>query len=523
MVSPVLRLGLREISRHLQSRELSSLEVTDAFLARLAELQATVRPVAVPLAALARTLAKESDARRAAGDSRGPFDGVPITLKENIDLAGQPSTLGLPSKKGTVADRDAVVTAILRDSGAVFLAKTNVSQALLFHECRNPLYGQTHNPYDPARTPGGSSGGEAAAIAAYGSPGGIGSDVGGSIRVPCAWTGICGLKPTTDRWSTAGSSSALAGQEIVRGQLGPMARTVDDLAFLLEIVSPARCAARDPRCPPFSIRPLREIDVKELRVGFYTDDGIVRPSPAVERAVHEAAAALRAAGAHVEHFTPFLVEDALFTYFAGVSADGAATLRAQLATEDVDIALHGLLRLARLPPVARRAASLGLSLAGERHISRLVEALGEKTVAGLWKLTRRAREIAIEVMQTWDRLDLDVVICPPHATPALPHTAGQDFVLAASASIFWNFVNFPAGVVPVTTVRADETSPHRSAARLEKRAASVDSGSAGLPVGVQVVARPYREENALAVMALIERVAARAPGFPRFPLEGPAH
>lgn len=514
----IIALGLRELSRRLSTRELSSLEVTDAFLARLDALQADVRPLAVPLPSMARALAGESDKRRARGEARGALDGVPLTLKESLDIAGQPSTLGLPSRRALTANKDAVVTAILRDAGAVFLAKTNVSQSLLFTECRNPLYGQTANPWNPARTPGGSSGGEAAAIAALGSPGGVGTDLGGSIRVPCAWTGICGLKPTNDRWSNIGSTTAVPGQELIRGQAGPMARHVDDLALLLEVVTPELCAAHDPRCPPLPLPSWRGIDVGALRVGFFVDDGVVRPSPAVERAVHEAVAAVRDAGARVEHYTPFLVEDALFTYLGGIAADGGETLRAQLDTRDVDVALRTLWRVLRLPAVARQAAGRTLRLAGERHVGRLVEMLGEKSVAELWRLTRRARAIAIEVHQTWERLGLDVVICPAHATPAIPHTASEDFTLAASASMYWNLVGFPAGVVPVTRVRVDETSPSRGSGRLERRAASVDVASAGLPVGVQVVARPWREEHVLAVMHAIEVAGTTRGELPRFPL-----
>lgn len=516
----VIRKGLRELSASLASGELTSVEVTEAFLARIAVVQPTIKPYAIPLPALARTLAKESDSRRARGETRGPLDGVPLSIKESVDIAGQPSTLGMPSRKGHTADRDALVVSVLREAGAVFLGKTNLSQALLYAESRNPIYGQTANPFDPTRSPGGSSGGEGAAIAAYASPGGIGTDIGGSIRTPCAWNGICGLKPTNDRWSNLGSSTAIPGQEIVRGQIGPMARTVDDLALLLEVVTPEKCAHRDPRTAPLAIPAYREVDVSKLRIGWFVDDGIVRPSAAVERTVRRAAEALEQAGARVEHYTPFLVEDAIFTYLAGLSADGAESLRAQIDEKDLDVALKTLWQITKLPDLARKAAGKGLGFAGERHVGRLLEVLGEKSVAELWKLTRRAREIAAETLSTWDRLDLDVVLCPVHATPAIQHEASRDFTLAGSPAMFWNLVNFPAGVVPVTTVRADETTLRNTArgGRLEKRAASVDEGSAGLPLGVQVVARPFREEHVVAAMSAIERAVSGDEGFPRLPL-----
>jgi fatty acid amide hydrolase len=518
----VIHKGLRELSGLLARGALTSSDVVEAFLARIDEVQkpppAGFAPYARPLPQLARALAKESDERRKRGEARGPLDGVPVSIKENVDIAGEPSTLGLPSRKGHTAERDSVVVSLLRDAGAVFLGKTNLSQALLFHEARNPVYGQTANPFHPGRSPGGSSGGEAAAIAAYASPGGVGTDIGGSIRIPCAWDGVCGLKPTNDRWSNLGSSTAVPGFELIRGQIGPIARTVDDLALLLEVVTPEKCARRDPRTAPLPIAPYRDVDVTKLRVGWFVDDGIVRPSTAVERGVRMAVDALAKAGAQVEHYTPFLVEDALFTYLAGFSSDGAATLHAQIDEKDLDVALRTLWRVTRMPDIARKAAGKALGLTGEKHVGKMLEVLGEKPVAELWRLTKRARDIAAETMSTWDRLGLDVVVCPPHATPALQHEASSDFTLGGSGSMFWNLVNFPAGVVPVTTVRDDEARRANPRGRLEKRAASIDDGSAGLPIGVQVVARPFREDLVLAAMAAVERDVVTRDGFPRIRL-----
>ena len=192
--------------------------------------------------------------------------------------------------------------------------------------------------------------------------------------------------------------------------------------------------------------------------------------------------------------------------------------RAQIDEKDLDVSLKDLWRIAKLPDFARRAAGAVLSLAGDQRVGRLLEVLGEKSVAELWRLTRRARDIAAETLSTWDRLELDVVICPVHATPAIQHEAARDFTLAGSPSMFWNLVNFPAGVVPVTTVRPDEARARHGGGRLEKRASSVDEGSTGLPLGVQVVARPFREEHVLAAMAAIEAAVAGDEGFPRMAL-----
>jgi fatty acid amide hydrolase len=173
--------------------------------------------------------------------------------------------------------------------------------------------------------------------------------------------------------------------------------------------------------------------------------------------------------------------------------------------------------LARVPASVRRAAARVAALAGEPKIGRFLEAVGEKSVAELWALTGRLRRVRADILARLGAEKIDVLLCPAHATPALPHGLSRDFVLAGGWSMLWNLTQFPAGVVPVTRVRASETTRARTRDRLEKRAAEVDRQSLGLPIGVQVVARPWREDLVLAAMMAVEDAAARAPDFPRAP------
>jgi fatty acid amide hydrolase len=506
--NPILTLGLTDLSRHISKGELSSVEVTSAFLERLAHIQPKLRPMTRIFARESRVMAEAADDRRRRGARVSPLDGVPVTLKESISTEGTEVTLGLPRRKGQIASKDAVVAHLLREAGVVFLGKTNLSQAMLFHESRNPLFGTTTNPWDTSRTPGGSSGGEACAIAAYGSPGGFGTDIGGSIRVPAHFTGTVGLKPTVDRISNLGLGAAIPGQEIIRGQIGPMARRVCDLEILLDVVSPRRCAIYDPRVPALPIGDPNSIEPRALRVGYFIDDHVIRASRACRRAVELSVRVLEDAGCTVVAFEPPHAEEILFTYLGALSSDGARTLAASLDEHDVDPALTLLLRLVRLPRHARKAAALSLALVGERVAGQMLEVIGEKSVAEVWALTRRARELQAEVFTTWRHLRIDAVLCPPHATPALPHGASRDFTIGGALSMRYNLLDFPAGVVPVTRVRNDETSPlERPRQRHERRAATVDEGSAGLPVGVQVVALPRREDVVLRIMRLIEESA----------------
>ncbi|WP_437612849.1 amidase family protein [Sorangium sp. So ce834] len=517
-------LSATALSSLLAAREVSSEEVTRAHLARIEALDPRLRAFTQVLHDEALAAARGLDDERRRGEIRGPLHGLPITVKESLDMAGMASTLGVASRRGHRAAGDAGVTVLLRQAGAVILGRTNVSQLLLYNETRNPLFGQTANPWSLDHSPGGSSGGEAAAIAAGMSPLGIGTDIGGSIRVPAHCCGIAGMKPTLDRWTNLGSNTALLGQEAIRSQVGPMARSARDLALVMSELDPATMAALDVRVPPFPFTEPASVEVARLRVGFYCDDGLVPSSTAVARAVVKAASALRARGATVVPFTPPGIIDAVYGYFAALSADGGATAMSLLqggGAADVDVSLRSLRAMASLPPFARRAAARVAGLAGERRLQRLLEVTGPKSVAELWRVTHALREARAAIASAMRAESLDLLLCPPYATPALPHAASRDFVLAGSAAMLWNLAQFPAGVVPVTRVRAAEARRERPRERLEKRAAEVDATSEGLPVGVQVVGLPFSDHVVLAAMIAIEDELAGEPDRPVTPVSPP--
>ncbi|KYG06393.1 hypothetical protein BE21_35145 [Sorangium cellulosum] len=516
-------LSATALSSLLAAREVSSEEVTRAHLARIEALDPRLRAFTQVLHDEALAAARGLDDERRRGEIRGPLHGLPITVKESLDMAGMASTLGVASRRDHRAAGDAGVTALLRRAGAVILGRTNVSQLLLYNEARNPLFGQTANPWSLDHSPGGSSGGEATAIAAGMSPLGIGTDIGGSIRVPAHCCGIAGMKPTLDRWTNLGSNTALLGQEAIRSQVGPMARSARDLALVMAELDPATMAALDVRVPPFPFTEPASVEVARLRVGFYCDDGLVPSSTAVARAVVKAASALRARGATVVPFTPPGIPDAVYGYFAALSADGGATAMSLLRGDaaDVDVSLRSLRAMASLPSFARRAAARVAGIAGERRLQRLLEVTGPKSVAELWRVTHALREARAAIASAMRAESLDLLLCPPYATPALPHTASRDFVLAGSAAMLWNLAQFPAGVVPVTRVRAGEARRERPRDRLEMRAAEVDAKSEGLPVGVQVVGLPFSDHVVLAAMITIEDELAGEPDRPVTPVSPP--
>src|SRR5215469_7847359 len=226
-----------ELASMLARGEVSAVEAVEAHIEQIERVNPKLNAVVFKRYDAARAEAKQADARRAQGEPLLPLHGVPITIKECLDLEGTPSTFGLPSRANSLAHQDDVYVARMRQAGAIILGKTNVSQLLLYYESDNPLYGRTNNPWNLERTPGGSSGGQAAIIAAGGSPLGLGTDIGGSLRIPATFCGIASLKPTAGRLPDPGRFSVPIGQRAIVSQVGALARRVADVALGLEIMN----------------------------------------------------------------------------------------------------------------------------------------------------------------------------------------------------------------------------------------------------------------------------------------------
>lgn len=512
------QLSATQLQAALRAGETTSVEIVQALIARRKAVDDRVRAFVVHLDESALARARACDAERKEGTARGALHGLPITIKENIDIAGLDGTMGLTHRQGKPAQADAVTVRVLREQGAIFLGKTNVPQLLLAQESENAIWGITHNPWNLGRSPGGSSGGEAAAIASGQSPFGIGTDIGGSIRIPAHFCGIAGLKPTVDRWSNRGSVNGIPGQEMVRAQMGPMARCVADLTLLMQAVDPALACMGDPAVMPLPPPDPRAVDLSGLRVGVFDDDAFLSANPAIVRGVRRAAEILTQAGATVVPFVPPEPE-LLYVWLAGISADGGKTLQKSLGSDAVVRQLKDTVRIAKLSAPLRALLGKALAVKGERRLAKLFAVLGEKSVARYFELTDQRTQLRRKEFDAWNDLGLDAVICPPHALPAMQLGTSGDLTLTLSYAFRYVMLNFPAGVVPVTRVREEECARSSVADRLDRRCAESEAGATGLPVGVQVVGRPYREDVVLALMAAIEREAVRDVLYPHTPIE----
>jgi fatty acid amide hydrolase len=516
----VYSLTARELLAHLDRGELSSLEIVDALFERSAEVDPKINAFVHRFHDQARARAREADEARSRGESLGPLHGLPVSVKENVDTKGVPSTLGMKARLGAAAEGDAVAVRLAREAGAIIIGKTNVPQTLLSpKETTNFIWGTTNNPWRLTHGPGGSSGGEGAAIASGQSCLGIGTDIGGSIRFPAGFCGVAGLKPTLDRWSNIGSRTAIVGQEVIRSQIGPLARTTADVALLLRALDSPKHAPHDPSVAPLPIGDPTEIDLSGLRIGFFDDDGFFTPAASVRRAVHEARRHLEEAGAEVVPYRPPNAEEVIYLFFAAVSADGGKTLDVALEGEEVIEPLKLVRGGAKMPHRVRAMAARAARIFGEERVAKMLDVVGEKSVADLWAITGRRRQYQLDEHAAWRRAGIDAVICPLHPTPAIPQGMSKDFTLAFGYAARYNLLNLPAGVVPVTRARGDETQRPEQNDRLDKRAAAVQAESEGLPVPVQVVGPTYREDIVLAVMQAIEEAARTKDAFPWTPVD----
>jgi len=509
-------LYAHQIAEEIASGRMSAREAVTGCIRRIEATRATLNAVVVARFDEALKEADEADEARARGEVLGPLHGVPVTIKESFDLAGSPTTAGLTHRAGHRAASDAWVVARLREAGAIVLGKTNVSQLLLHDSCGNPLYGQTNNPWRLDRSPGASSGGEAAILAVGGSALGIGSDIAGSIRLPADACGVHALKPTSGRLPLEGHLSVAAHQESALCQPGPLARSVRDLALAMRVLTDA--AARDTNAETHSWRTLDTSGLRRLRIAFYTDNEVVKPAPAIRRAVTSAARALEGLGLTVEEWRPPNAYQMWGVYCSLLFSDGFRSLRRIARGSKLSPNVRQVLRLGSLPKMAFPIVAGVCRIAGQPQIAdgiRYVTPLDGEEHGEM--LDRRA-SLSRAFINAMDDAGIDAILCPVFATPAVHHRMDPLINGALSYTAIFNLLGMPAGTVAATRVRSGEESDRTPGMDLVGRAAKrVEIGSAGMPVGVQVAARPWREDVALAVMTALEEHFRAQPDYPAQP------
>ena len=439
----VTQWGAAEIARRIAAREVTSERVVEAHIRRIEAINGRLNALVVPTFEQARAAAKLADAALQAGRPLGPLHGVPFTVKECFHVAGTPATIGIERFRRELSTADAPLVARLKQAGGILLGKTNVPQLMLFFETDNPVYGRTNNPWDETRSCGGSTGGEAALIAACGSPLGLGTDLGGSIRQPAHSCGIQGFLPTPGRLTTEGMRWNLGNLEAVAVQPGVLARNVADLRLAMSVL----CDVTSDGLPA----PQAEEKLSGLRIAMWTDDGYFSCSPAIRRGVTEAAAALRERGVVVEPIAAPDAHEVIRLFFGFLSADGGANFRQLLGNSPRDWRIARLLRLSAMPGWARSIATRWARFGGKSRLAELLEHSGPLAPNQYRQLVADKDRFVAEFI---DRLGLgrfDAILCPPHSVPALFHGAGDRLPNAASYSFVMNLLGFPCGVVAAGT------------------------------------------------------------------------
>src|SRR5580693_1356582 len=290
------------MAEQIRQKKLSPVELVEAHLARIEKLNPKLNAFVQVDAGGARRQARAAEEAVTRHEKLGSLHGVPISIKSSIEVNGMRCEAGSKLRADFVAAQDAPLVSRLRNAGAIILGTTNAPELLMAWETDNLLYGRTNNPWDLSRTPGGSSGGEAAAIAAGCSAGGVGSDGGGSIRVPAHFSGICGLKPTPGRIPSTGHFPGSAGPFAQLGVVGPMARTIGDVQKLFEVM--AGPDPGDPCAAPVPLQKWSDREIRKLRVGFFESDDSAPVTPETAAAVRKAANALAQQGFRVEEWRP---------------------------------------------------------------------------------------------------------------------------------------------------------------------------------------------------------------------------
>jgi Asp-tRNA(Asn)/Glu-tRNA(Gln) amidotransferase A subunit family amidase len=436
----------------ISKRSVSPVEVMEAHLAAIDELNPKLNAI-VTIAPDLIQRAREAEAAVMRGDALGPLHGLPVTIKDTIETAGLRTTSGSLLRAEFVPGRDAPAVRRLKAAGAIVLGKTNPAEMAMDYSAENRVFGRTNHPHNASLTPGGSSGGEAAAIASCMSPCGLGTDLAGSIRIPAHFCGILGLKPTVGQVPGAGQFPPSTGPYSLGATIGPMARRVEDLHLLFNVLS----GNSDSSVPKFdnSVLPAQ-------RVAWYSDDGVTPVADETRSAVESAARALSQAGLLVAERRPPGIERGHVLWLKLFSRASVVQLRNLY--QDHEEKGGDFVRWRLSKAIAERPATL------DEYIES-------------WMERDKLRYELVEWME-----DAPLLIAPVGATPAFAHgthkltVGGQTFSTfrAFSYSQTFNVFDLPSVAIPAGR--------------------SAD----GLPIGVQIVGRPFAEQTVLAAAAIVE-------------------
>jgi amidase len=446
-IEEIVGRRLSELATFIQKKELSSLEVVTAYVSRIEDVNERLNALIQWNPEEAIRLAKKADADLANGKWHGPLHGIPFTIKDSFDTVDFISTAGTIGRKAYKPPEDATIVKRLKAAGGILVGKTNTPELTLDFKTKNAIYGQTNNPFDLKRTSGGSSGGAAALIGVGGIPFDIGTDTGGSVRLPAHFCGIAGIKPSAGRVPRTGHIIDFVGHLEAMTHVGPMARFVDDLDYILQIIHGPDGV--DPFIPPVPYTDEDDKSLDSLRVGWFAGNGVTMPDEDTNEVLSYAVESLN-----------------------GVSQ----------SIQEIEI------------PGSKRMDQVVNNLwlkSGGGWVRRLLDTWGTSESLLMTEVKSFESELASdynEYIEEWYRLkgmmlrvwnDVDAVVCPVNTKPAILHETEINFDHFSYTQIF-NMTGWPS-----TVVRCGESST-------------------GLPIGIQVLTPPWKEKRSLAIARFLE-------------------
>ncbi|KIK70773.1 hypothetical protein GYMLUDRAFT_32823 [Collybiopsis luxurians FD-317 M1] len=430
----------------------------------------------------------------------GPLHGLPVSLKDQINIKGLEACMGYVSWVGRYAERNAVLTDILEDAGAVPFVKTNIPQTLMWPETFNHVFGRAFNPYNRSLTCGGSSGGEGALVAMRGSPLGVGSDIGGSVRIPAAFCGTYGLRPSYGRVPYAGCVNSMEGQDSVPSVLGPLSNSLSGIKTFMKAVIDARPWLKD----PLAVRKRWSDDEynladhgggKQMCFAILWEDGIVRPHPPIIRGLEMVKKALLDAGHHVVDWKAQRHGE-IYSTLRDIWASGAEEDFITAATPTGE-------------PVIQ-----SMSLDGEIPVEGGFDRSGTPISAyQLWQLHKKKRDLREEYLQLWEDTvketgtgrAVDAIISPVAPYAAVGHGKNK----FANYTMIWNLLDYSALVIPVSKVdpKLDPIkAPHVFHNEQDKTVYELykPEDFANAPISVQLIGRTLEEEAVIAMGEIVD-------------------
>ncbi|CAI5639646.1 unnamed protein product [Oreochromis niloticus] len=501
----ILALSLSELTKQLKE---GSLTPEDVFYSYMEKTLAVNKK----LNCCTEILLESLDQLKTVGSNKdGLLYGVPVSIKENVAFKDHDCSCGVIINLDQPVEKDSVLVQVLKKQGAIPFVKTNLPQALLSYDCSNPIYGQTVNPHNPQKTSGGSSGGEGALIGGGGSLLGIGTDIGGSIRIPASFCGICGFKPTAGRLSLQGVRPIYRGQKTVSSSAGPMARDVDSLALCMQALLCDHMFSLDPTVPPLPFNMEIYRSSRPLRIGYLENDGYTQPSPSMARGVREVKALLEEAGHTFVPYCPLKMNEIVpDLWLRGLLADGTTSLLQKLKGGPVDPCLKPQVFEYRLPKWLKKIISFLLKPVSPRTSARISALCGVGSVPELWKQHAAVEDYIHETIAHWRSCKIDVLLCPVIG-PAYNFLYCGKTSDNTNYTFLYNLLNFPAGVVTVSTVTAeDEEEFEHYPNKFNKVFKEAVAGGEGLPVAVQCVALPWQDELCLHFMKEVEQLVKQS-------------